>query len=66
MSYEEVKRKLADVTRCVMEPASLSDRKVVCDAAAASGATATEIVIAVGGKTAFNAFVRALKKEGLA
>jgi hypothetical protein len=45
--------------------AELEPVKAAVDAAAAAGATPSEIADAVGGRDAWNALVRALKAEGL-
>lgn len=46
-------------------PLPLADIKSACDAAVAAGATPNEIAEAVGGREAWNAFVRGLKGAGL-
>jgi hypothetical protein len=46
-------------------PEPLPAIKAAVDAAAAAGATPTEIADAVGGRTAWNELVRALKGAGL-
>lgn len=46
-------------------PETLPERKAATDAAAAAGATLHELTEAVGGVTAWNAYVRELRHAGL-
>lgn len=68
-SYEtRTKPALAALTAATIGPDApepLAAIKAAADAAAAAGATPNEIAAAVGGGTAWNALVRALRAEGL-
>jgi hypothetical protein len=55
-----------DVPRVSLKPGKAAELKSLCDTAASAGATPRDMEEAIGGVTAWNAFVRTLKVEGLA